>query len=239
MKSAKIDISATIHQIIDEVGLGEVTLYRLLAEAYGVAFKTDVKAVPLADGEEIKYILVDQKQNKILNNIKLTQPKLLKITDIFKTKCTELSNRLELARRMKALKKTGSFVNGFFESRYGEYNLIYVQTMGVYAKIKSSEFDILLLPFGDKEIVSLKLTSVDIDHKTGKIAASFSFKDKQNVYNILSVYMVGVSFAIADFIGNKVKVRLKSKPSKEFIKNVIKQSGIRIQFVWPKVVALS
>jgi hypothetical protein len=235
MKSEKIDINHFIKQIIDEFGFGEATLFQLLAEAYGAAFKTEVKAIPLSTGEnEIKYVLVDISQDKVLNNLKLTGPKLAKITDLFKTKCTEISNKLEIARRMKTLKGTGPYTTGVFESRFGEYNLYFIQNLGLYAKIKTSEFDIMVPDQRDKKNIQLKLISISVKNKTGKVEVNFLYKDKQNIKNILMPYFSNMPFTVADFIGNRVKVRVKSKPTTDFMKNIIKQTGINIQFVWPK-----
>lgn len=234
MKSEKIDVHSFVKQVAEEIGLGEDIIFSLLAESYGVVFNTAVKAMPFSEADQIKYVLVDQNQNKILNNMKLTRPKLDKITDIFKTKCTKIVNQLEIARRMKVLKKTGAYTVGIFESRFGENNLYFIKDLGIYAKIKISDLDILIPEQREKNTILLKLISIDINQKTGKVNAKFSFRDKQNIRQILLPYLHNIHFSVADFREKRVKVRVTSKPTTKFMKNVIEQSGLNIQFVWPK-----
>lgn len=234
MKSERIDLHLITREVSNEVGLEESTIFRILADSYSQVFKTEVKAIPLVEDEEIKYILVDQTKSRILNNMKLTRPKLDKITGIFKTKCTEIRNSLDIAERMKTLKKIGMFIPAKFESRFGEHNLYFIKDVGVFAKIHVSEMDILAVPAETKGVVLVRLLSINVNQKTGKVDTIFVFKDKQNISNMLMPYLNGISYTVADFIGNKIKVRLKKRLDPKTIKAIIEQSGLRIQFVWPK-----
>lgn len=233
MKSQKIDIRSIVGEIIDEIGLSEPVIYEILAIAYGKAFKSTVKSTPILDGETVKYILVDE-SGKVLNGLKLTHPKIQKISDIFRTKCIEITNQRDLSRRLKTLNQSNSnYTHGRFEAKRDSSSLFYISDLGIYTKVPNDQFDILKSPLKEKDELLLKMTSIKVKHSIGKVETTFVFKDKTNITNLIRPFMVGIDFTVVDFYKGRVKVKIKKQMPTEAMKSIQTKSGFRIQFVWP------
>lgn len=229
MKSEKIDIAALVKELAIESNVSEHAIYNIMAESYGKAFGTSVKTSPLQDG---RYLLITE-SGKVLNGLKITHSKIIKISDGVRTKLNSIERKIDIASGFKRLRGATHIVGVVKNSADGNV-LFHVPSLAIYTKLPQSEFDILKRPLKADDVVLLSLNNIKINEHSGKTESKFAFKSKKNIYQIISHYMKDPSLIVCDFYDNKVKVRISSKPSRELIADIQQKTNLRIQFSYKK-----
>lgn len=229
MKSERIDIASLVKELAIESNVSEHVIYDVMAEAYGKAFETTVKAAPMKDGQ---YLLVT-KEGKVLNGLKLTRPKIMKISDGVRTKLNLIECKRDTAAGFKRL-RGASHIVGVVKNMADGNVLLHVPSLAIYTKLPQSEFDILKKPLKADDVVLLDLTNMKINNHSGKIESKFTFKSKKNIHQIISHFVQDPSLRVCDFYDNKVKVRVSSKPSRDQITEIQSKTNLRIQFSYKK-----